>query len=153
MIKENDNHKKDAGKVSSNLASDRLQAMLALGTNAGMLKIFSLKGYELDIYDAHDDEIRHVGFVPNQGKLVSIDVTNMLKLWDLNDLSDCEVAIQIPHPGNSKVSCLYIPTHITSQPLNHNHFFIGMEQGDIYVFDITQRTFSPYMIKFKTFFS
>ena len=65
--------------------------MLALGTSSGMLKIFSLKGYELEIYDAHDDEILWVGFVPNQGLLVSIDVTNMLKLWDLEDLSNCEI--------------------------------------------------------------
>ena len=65
--------------------------MLALGTSSGTLKIFSLKGYELEVYDAHDDEISWVAFVPNQGLLVSIDVTNMLKLWDLEDLSNCEI--------------------------------------------------------------
>ena len=65
--------------------------MLALGTTAGVIKIFSLKGYELEIYDAHDEEISWVAFVPNQGLLVSIDVTNMLKVWSLEDLSNCEV--------------------------------------------------------------
>ena len=134
--KKDESTNKDAGKVSSNLACDRLQAMFALGTSSGMIKIFSLKGYELDVYDAHDEEIRHVAFVPNQGKLVTIDVTNMLKLWDLEELSDCEVALQIPHPGNSRVSCLYVPSFITSIADNHNHFFIGMDQGDIYVFDL-----------------
>ena len=150
---ENQDHKKDAGKVSSNLASDRLQAMLALGTSSGMLKIFNLKGYELEVYDAHDDEIIWVAFVPNQGLLVSIDVTNMLKLWSLEDLSNCEIQIQIPHPGNCRVSCLYVPSFLTSQPLNHKHFFIGMEQGDIYVFDLEARTFSGFRIEFSKLFS
>ena len=84
---------KDAGKVSSNLATDRYQSMLAMGTSTGIIKIFSLKGYEQEIYDAHDYEICHVAFVPNEGLLVSIDVTNMLKLWDMEDLDDCEVQL------------------------------------------------------------
>ena len=37
---------KDAGKVSSNLATDHYQSMLAMGTSTGIIKIFSLKGYE-----------------------------------------------------------------------------------------------------------
>lgn len=64
---------KDGGKVSSNLAQDRYQSMFALGTSSGMLKLFSLKGYEIEVYDAHDDPIIKVGFVPNRGLLVSID--------------------------------------------------------------------------------
>ena len=106
--------KRDSGKVSSNLASDKYQAMLAMGTSTGMIKIFSLKGYELEVYDAHDDEIIWVAFVPNKGLLVSIDVTNILKLWDLKDLSNCEIQISIPHKGVSRVSCLYVPTFLTS---------------------------------------
>ena len=47
--------------------------MFALGTSSGMLKFFSLKGYEIEVYDAHDDPIIKVGFVPNRGLLVSID--------------------------------------------------------------------------------
>ena len=82
---------KDGGKVSSNLAVDKYQSMMALGTSTGIIKIFNLKGYELEIYDAHDFEINHLAFVPNRGQLVSIDVTNMLKLWEMEDLTDCEV--------------------------------------------------------------
>jgi hypothetical protein len=40
------NKLQDLGHVSSNLAEDRYQAMLAVGTNKGTIKIFSLKGYE-----------------------------------------------------------------------------------------------------------
>ena len=89
--------------------------MFALGTSTGMLKLFSLKGYELEVYDAHDDEILKVGFVPNKGLLVSIDSSNILKLWLLSDLDDCEIEIKIPHMNSpSCVSCLYIPQYITS---------------------------------------
>ena len=77
--------------MSSNLATDHYQSMLAMGTSTGIIKIFSLKGYEQEIYDAHDYEICHLTFVPNRGLLVSIDVTNMLKLWKMEDLDDCEV--------------------------------------------------------------
>ena len=65
--------------------------MLAVGTSTGIIKIFSLKGYELEVYDAHDYEISWVAFAPNKGFLLSIDITNVLKLWDLRDLSDCEI--------------------------------------------------------------
>jgi WD40 repeat protein len=89
--------------------------MFALGTSAGLLKLFSLKGYELEVYDAHDDAIIKLGFVPNKGLLVSIDSENLLKLWLLSDLDDCEIEIKIPHTNSpSKVTCLYIPSIITS---------------------------------------
>jgi hypothetical protein len=89
--------------------------MFALGTSSGMLKIFSLKGYELEVHDAHDHAIIKVGLFPNKGLLVSIDFNNILKLWRLEDLDDCEIQIKIPHPNfPSRVSCLYIPSFITS---------------------------------------
>lgn len=118
-----------------------------------MLKLFSLKGYEVEVYDAHDDEIIKLGFVPNKGLLVSIDSGNILKLWLLSDLDDCEIEIKIPHSNNpSCVSCLYIPALITSQPMNHDHFFIGMDDGDIYVFDLTIKTFSKFKVDYKLLF-
>jgi WD40 repeat protein len=83
--------RKDGGKITSNLASDKYQSMFVLGTSSGMLKIFSLKGYELEVHDAHDHEIIKVGLVPNKGLLVSIDSNNILKLWRLEDLDDCEI--------------------------------------------------------------
>ena len=126
--------------------------MLAMGTSTGIIKIFSLKGYEQEIYDAHDHEICLVGFVPNKGLLVSIDVTNVLKLWDMEEgLDDCEVQICVPHPDpdNCKVSCLYIPAFLTNIQENHRHIFIGMESGSIYVFDTEAKTFADYVIDFK----
>jgi WD40 repeat protein len=89
--------------------------MFALGTSSGMIKLFSLKGYELEIHDAHDNAIHKLAFFPNKGFLVSIDITNLLKLWRLSDLDDCEIQLKIPEDSpNTRVSCLYIPSFITS---------------------------------------
>lgn len=88
--------------------------MLAVGTSLGVIKIFSLKGYEHDVTFAHDAEILWLAFVPNKGQMVSIDSTNMLKLWNLEDLDDCELQIQIPQPEDVPVTCLYVPSFLTS---------------------------------------
>ena len=42
-----------SGRIRSNLASDLYQAMLAVGTADGQLKLWNLKGYEQEIDQAH----------------------------------------------------------------------------------------------------
>ena len=37
------------GRIKSNLACDRYQSMLAVGTSDGLIKLFNLKGYEQEI--------------------------------------------------------------------------------------------------------
>ena len=51
-----------------------------------MIKIFSLKGYEHEIYDAHSCEIKFVAFQPNKGFLAAIDELNSISVWDLSNL-------------------------------------------------------------------
>jgi len=41
------------------------------------------------LFDAHDGEITWLQFVPNDGMLVSLDDTNLMKIWKLDDLEDC----------------------------------------------------------------
>ena len=53
-----------------------------------MIKLFSLKGYEYELYDAHPSNIRFVTFIPNQGYMASIDDTNEIRLWNLRDLTE-----------------------------------------------------------------
>jgi hypothetical protein len=36
--------------------------------------------------------------------------------------------------------------------MNHDHFFIGMSDGDIYVFDLTVKTFSKFKVDYKLLF-
>lgn len=38
---------------------------MAYGTSSKVIKIISLKGYEFEIYEAHDASIRFLAFVPN----------------------------------------------------------------------------------------
>ena len=75
------------------MAEDPKQAMLAIGTESGTIKIISLKGYEQELYRAHNVQINHLVFVPNQGKLLSLDIKNVLKVWDLSDLEKEAVTV------------------------------------------------------------
>jgi WD40 repeat protein len=36
--------------------------------------------------------------------------------------------------------------------MNHDHFFVGMDDGDIYVFDLTVKTFSKFKVDYKQLF-
>ena len=56
-----------SAKVFSNMAADRYQSLLALGTNDGKIKLFNLKGYEQEIDRAHRCAVKHLAFVPNAG--------------------------------------------------------------------------------------
>lgn len=58
----------------------------------------------------------------------------------------------MPHPGDIPVSCLYMPNFLTSQPLNHKHFFVGMETGEIYIFDLNTMMFSSFCIAYSSLF-
>ena len=70
-------------KITTNLAFDRYQGLMAYGTSNKIIKILSLKGYEFEIYDAHEYSIRAMTFIPNKGILISIDDENEVCIWDL----------------------------------------------------------------------
>ena len=63
----------ESEEITSNLAFDKYQGLLAYGTSAGHIKLFSLKGMEEEIFCAHQDPIEHVLFVPSKLLLFSID--------------------------------------------------------------------------------
>ena len=127
--------------------------MLAVGTNNGTIKIFSLKGYEQEILDAHNDEIRLMTFVPNKGKLVSIDSMNNLKLWNLTNIEQPEAECKVPEPIDCPVTCIHITPRVTSQEKNHNHVFLGMQNGNIYIFDLISGSFCSMKVLFQSVFT
>ena len=47
------------------------------------------------------------------------------------------------------MTCLYVPPFLTNKPENHDHIFIGMELGDIYIFDLLTHNFGKYCIVYK----
>ena len=61
-----------------------------------MIKIISLKGYEYEIYEAHEVGIRALTFIPNEGVLISIDEENEVGLWDLQDLESEALRFYVP---------------------------------------------------------
>jgi WD40 repeat protein len=129
------------------MALDRYQAMFAIATYNGAIKIFNLKGYEQDIPLAHEHPINFLLFVPNKGKLMSIDTSNCLKIWDLQDLS-CLSTQSVPQPPEVFVTCFYMPQELTTKNENHRHAFIGMLNGDLYILDTDSQILSPYFVLF-----
>ena len=55
--------------------------------------------------------------------------------------------MSIPEPYGTAVTSLYVPNHLTNVPLNHNHLFIAMESGNVYIFDIVLKQLSSYVVK------
>ena len=122
--------------------------MLAIGTGDGQIKIFNLKGFEQEIDQAHDSPILWLLFAPNQGLLLSVDDKNLLKLWNLRDLS-LVVQVKIPVEQNDYATYMYTATQLTNQPLNHRHVFVGMSCGNIYIFDLEAKQLSTFFLDFK----
>ena len=48
---------------------------------------------------------------------------------------------------DDKVSCLYIAPFLTSDPDNHQHVFVGMNSGNIHIFDIESLEFTNFTIR------
>ena len=54
--------------------------------------------------------------MPNQGVLLSVDVKNILKVWNLSNLS-LKLELKIPQQNEEKsslITCLYIPPELTN---------------------------------------
>lgn len=126
--------------------------MFALGTSDGLIKLFNLKGYEQEIDQAHFAAVIWVQFVPNQGIMVSVDIQNNFKVWQLSDMSlkfDGEIPVQ---DISNTVTCLYIPPELTNQPLNHKHTFVGMKNGEVLIFDHSECKWASFRIEGKKIF-
>ena len=129
-------------KITTNLAYDKYQGLLAYGTQTKIIKIVSLKGYEYEIYEAHESSIRFITFVPNRGILISIDDSNEIGIWDLKDLSQDPVRVRVPsdeqtsgRPRRYISTALYTPTFLSNEVKNHGNIFIAMSNGSIFVLD------------------
>ena len=67
--------------------------------------MFSLKGYEQEVYHAHDNvAVLHVLFVPGQLLLFSIDAKNRLAVRDLRKSFQAEVTKKGEEGGADNVS-------------------------------------------------
>ena len=140
--------------ASSTLAHDKYQGLLAYGTKDRTIKVVSLKGYEFEIYDAHEANIRAICFVPQQGVLLSVDDDNAVAVWDLKNLGVApEVRVEIPldeekeEEGNI-VTALYAPQFLSNEPDNHRFVFCAMSSGNIYILDWKTGVFSPNVINY-----
>jgi hypothetical protein len=144
----------ETNDITSNLAYDKYQGLLAYGTSAGHIKMYSLKGLEEEIFSAHQDPIEFLLFVPRKLLLFSIDSKNRLSYRDLADNANPDapeyaaaVYQYVDSIGNDKVTCLYTAPFMTSDDQNHNHIFIGMRSGNVHIYDLNKKSFTNYSIK------
>jgi WD40 repeat protein len=126
-----------------------------MGTSTRIIKIISLKGYEFEIYEAHQAGIRLLTFIPNEGIMISVDDDNEVAVWNLKDLSADPIRVKVPQPGTSGcliVTQLYAPTFLSSEAENHKNVFFALSSGDVIVFDWTNATFSSVVISYSLMF-
>lgn len=126
-----------------------------MGTSSRIIKIISLKGYEFEIYEAHQAGIRLLTFIPNEGVMISVDDYNEVAVWNLKDLSADPIRVEVPQPGTSGgliVTQLYAPTFLSSEADNHKNVFFALSSGDVLVFDWTNATFSSLVIAYSLMF-
>ena len=139
-------------RITTNMAYDKYQGLLAYGTSTKIIKVFSLKGYEFEIYDAHEASLRALTFIPNQGVLVSVDDNNEVAVWDLTDLENEPTRAVIPIEEGMRVApvttTLYAPSFLSNEPANHNSVYLALSDGSIYIFDYSTGQFSPLVIKY-----
>ncbi len=84
-----------------------------------MIKIMNLKGYEYELYEAHESGVRELAFIPNQGILISVDSLNELAVWNLRELDEEPFRTKIPVAGKVLCNQLYAPSFISNEPDNH----------------------------------
>lgn len=149
--------------ITSNLAFDKYQGLLAYGTAHGSIKIFQLKGLEKEILGAHGScPIEFLQFVPRKLLLVAIDAENRLFCHDLSDDIDEDSNFNglmrndddgdfkiVDDIESDKVSQLYMAPFLTSEEQNHKHLFIGMTSGSVHIFDVDKQDFTNFTIRNK----
>lgn len=121
-----------------------------------MIKLWSLKGYESELIDGHEDSVRGVVFVPNQGVMVSIDDGNEVAVWNLKGLDEEPVRLQVPVEETKRApvsTLLYCPTFLSSEPKNHHSVFIAMSDASVYVLNWHLGHFSPVVIHYYQMFT
>ena len=117
-----------AKDITSNMAYDKYQGIIAYGTANGNIKIFQLKGLEKEIIGAHGTTpVEFVLLVPRKLLLFAIDANNRLSWHDFSDLdvdssfnhllnNDDEGIFQsVDDIEHDKVSQLYMSPFLTSE--------------------------------------
>ena len=74
------------------MAFDPVNNLLAAGSKHGNIKLYGKNGVEMLLPKAHDANVRFLGFIPHEARMVSIDEQNVLYLWCLKTLTTLKKA-------------------------------------------------------------
>ncbi|KZT30972.1 hypothetical protein NEOLEDRAFT_1083589 [Neolentinus lepideus HHB14362 ss-1] len=119
------------------VAVDPLSASLAIGTAEGGLHILGGPGVEKHWALSEPVRIKFLQFAASLSKLVSIDETNHLHVWDLSPRG--QPKLQANSRFNAPV------TWLTISP-SHTHAFVALASGEVKTYDLLCLRVSQYTI-------
>ncbi|KAF9654319.1 hypothetical protein BDM02DRAFT_3085840 [Thelephora ganbajun] len=114
-------------------AFDPLAGLFAVGTRTGVIWLIGSRGVQERI-KASDTPIKFLDFAQTSNKLICLDTTNRLHVWDLTQQRLQRTAT---HKFSEEVTC------ITTSP-SHEHVFLGLKSGRINAYDLLCSRVSPF---------
>ncbi|XP_043924785.1 syntaxin-binding protein 5 isoform X2 [Protopterus annectens] len=121
----------------SSMAFDPVQKILAVGTQAGALRLFGRPGVECYCQHESGAAVIQLQFLINEGALVSALTDNSLHLWNLRQKRPA-----ILH------SLKFSKERITfcHLPFQSKWLYVGTERGNIHIVNVESFTLSGYVI-------
>ncbi|KZV70969.1 hypothetical protein PENSPDRAFT_578479 [Peniophora sp. CONT] len=119
------------------LAVDPISRLLAVGTSGGYIHILGAPGIHAEIKLPATTPVKFIEFASSLYKLVCIDESDKLIIYDLSSLGQIKVEVitRVERP----VTSISIPPSLT-------HAFLCLESGEIKTYDLLCRRFSIYTI-------
>jgi len=77
---------------ASSMAYDPVNMLLAVGSKHGNIKLYGRNGVETLLPKAHELNVKFIAFIPHEAKMLTIDDSNILFLWDIKGLKTLKKA-------------------------------------------------------------
>jgi len=117
-------------------AFDPLTGLLAVGTSSGTVWILGAPGVQ-EAIKVTDHPLRFIEFSSSLSKLVCVDETDRLYVWDLS---------QSGRPLRQASTRFNEPINFLSLSPSHAHAFLVLQSGKIETYDLLCLRASPYLM-------
>ncbi|KII94277.1 hypothetical protein PLICRDRAFT_36534 [Plicaturopsis crispa FD-325 SS-3] len=119
------------------LAVDPVHGLLATGTTSGVIHLFGGTGVDLSFTISDSLSIKFIQFAIPLFKLVCIDSSDRLHLYDLSSYG---------RPKLQHITRFNSPINSITLSPSHSHAFLALGSGEIKTYDILCHQKSPYSI-------
>lgn len=90
-------------------------------------------------YQAEEAKVEPDAVNADLDKSKETDLTSILSKNKAKRDPGTKIFTLVDKVKNDQVSCLYTAPFLTSDTDNHNHLFIGMNSGNVHIYDIAKR--------------